>query len=830
MSTIYLPFTASIINSKLFRALYIVMFIFFSIRSQAQVGISTTSITPDESSILEMRSTSKGMLIPRMTSAERDAITSPATGLMVYNTTTNSFNFYNGTTWLNIAGAGGITTITGVLNRTDISGTTSDPIIDISASYPGQNSITTLGTIGTGLWNGSIINPTYGGTGINNGTKTIILGGNLITSGDFTTTLNSIAPTNITLPVTGTLSTLAGVETFTNKTLNAPYIISPTGLVKADVGLANADNTSDANKPISTATQTALNLKLNASEKGSSNGVATLDATGKLPIAQMTVGPQLYKGTWNAATNTPAISDASGQRGDTYRVVANGTVNLGSGNVTFYTNDDAIHNGTIWQRNPATYAVTTVNGQTGTVVLNSDQVTEGSTNKYYTDARANLKLNVTDKGANNGVATLDGGGKIPVSQLPVGSQTYKGTWSAATNTPALLDATGSGGWTYRVTTSGTQNLGSGLIIFFAGDDVIHNGTIWQRSPSSATVNSVNGQTGNVVLNSDNISEGSTNLYLTNARVRNAVSANAPLAYNSSSGVFSIPQATSSVNGYLSYTDWVTFNQKQPAGNYISDPGSNGLLVRTSLNTTTFRSITGTANRLTVTNGDGQSGNPVLDISSNYSGQNSITTLGTISTGTWNGSTIGIGYGGTNSTSALNNNRIMVSTTGSIKEAAALTNGQLLIGSASAAPVAANITAGNGISITNAPGSITVSNEPTVLQTTGTTTLTTTSNSDVPMSTPLKITAPATGDYLIFFTGVVSNSNSGRGVIISLYINGAKIPVAETESTASGNDRNTATITYLATGVTAGQEFEMRWRAENNTATITKRILIAQRVK
>lgn len=72
-------------------------------------------------------------------------------------------------------------------------------------------------------------------------------------------------------------------------------------------------------------------------------------------------------------------------------------------------------------------------------------------------------------------------------------------------------------------------------------------------------------------------------------------------------------------------------------------------------------------------------------------------------------TLPIANGGTNSSSALNNNRIMVSSTGSIVEAAALTNGQLLIGSTGAAPVAANITAGTGISVTNGAGSITIAN-------------------------------------------------------------------------------------------------------------------------
>ena len=70
-------------------------------------------------------------------------------------------------------------------------------------------------------------------------------------------------------------------------------------------------------------------------------------------------------------------------------------------------------------------------------------------------------------------------------------------------------------------------------------------------------------------------------------------------------------------------------------------------------------------------------------------------------------TLPIAHGGTNSTTTLNNNRVMVSSAGAIVEAAALTNGQLLIGSSAAAPVAANITQGTtqGVTITNGAGSI-----------------------------------------------------------------------------------------------------------------------------
>lgn len=68
------------------------------------------------------------------------------------------------------------------------------------------------------------------------------------------------------------------------------HIIStsnPHGVTKAQVGLSNVENTSDANKPVSSATQTALNLKLNTSLKGAVNGLAELGADGKVPSAQL---------------------------------------------------------------------------------------------------------------------------------------------------------------------------------------------------------------------------------------------------------------------------------------------------------------------------------------------------------------------------------------------------------------------------------------------------------------------------------------------------------------------------------------------------------------
>jgi hypothetical protein len=79
---------------------------------------------------------------------------------------------------------------------------------------------------------------------------------------------------------------------------------------------------------------------------------------------------------------------------------------------------------------------------------------------------------------------------------------------------------------------------------------------------------------------------------------------------------------------------------------VHNLGTNGIFVRTGAGTVAARTVAGTANRVTVTNGDGVSGNPTVDIASTYAGQNTITTLGTITTGVWAGTDVEVTHGGT----------------------------------------------------------------------------------------------------------------------------------------------------------------------------------------
>ena len=112
-----------------------------------------------------------------------------------------------------------------------------------------------------------------------------------------------------------------------------------------------------------------------------------------------------------------------------------------------------------------------------------------------------------DAGAANGVATLDAGGKVPVSELPaavLGALSYQGTWDASTNTPTLTSSVGTKGYYYVVSVAGNTNL-NGITDWLVGDWAVYNGTVWQKVDNTETVTSVNGQVGAVVLTQADIS-------------------------------------------------------------------------------------------------------------------------------------------------------------------------------------------------------------------------------------------------------------------------------------------------------------------------------------
>ena len=131
---------------------------------------------------------------------------------------------------------------------------------------------------------------------------------------------------------------------------------------------------------------------------------------------------------------------------------------------------------------------------------------------------------ISSKGRANGIASLDGGAKIPIAQLPNSVMEYQGMWVPGTNTPTLADGTGNNGDVYRASADGSANTGHGSITYYIGDFVIYNGAIWERSPMADGVSMVNGYTGAVALKTDDIPEPvtPTNKWFTDARAQAAV--------------------------------------------------------------------------------------------------------------------------------------------------------------------------------------------------------------------------------------------------------------------------------------------------------------------
>lgn len=305
----------------------ILLFVIGEQKSFSQgVGISEVSIIPDASAILELRSTLRGLLAPRMTTAQRDAILTPATGLIIYNTSTNNFNYYNGSIWIAILNTGtGVTSINGTLNRISIGGTPTLPIIDIDANYTGQASINTLGTITNGTWNSTRIGLAYGGTNTdlsggaaigdilyaNTGTSfarlaSVVTGNALISGG--VGTAPSWGKIGLTTHVNGTLPIANGGTGSATQNFMDLTTAQTIGGAKTFTGAISASNLSGSN----TGDQT---IALTGDVTGSGTGTfATTIANNAVTYGKMQVvgATSRLLGSSSTTTNVQEISLGSG--------------------------------------------------------------------------------------------------------------------------------------------------------------------------------------------------------------------------------------------------------------------------------------------------------------------------------------------------------------------------------------------------------------------------------------------------------------------------------------------------------------------------------------
>lgn len=144
-------FTKRILNIVLFAALS------FNVAAQNNMGIGT--LTPDPTSVLDLTSTNKGFLAPRLTSVQRDAIANPADGLLIYNTDDKTFWYFDGAQniWVQVTGQTGTVGPTGPSGADGATGPQGPSGADGATGPTGPTGFLANGTApgNTTYWDGS---------------------------------------------------------------------------------------------------------------------------------------------------------------------------------------------------------------------------------------------------------------------------------------------------------------------------------------------------------------------------------------------------------------------------------------------------------------------------------------------------------------------------------------------------------------------------------------------------------------------------------------------------------------------------------------------------
>jgi len=142
------------------------------------------------------------------------------------------------------------------------------------------------------------------------------------------------------------------------------------------------------------------------SQKGVSQGVATLGVDGRLTTEQIPsslTGAIVFQGGWNAATNTPALSNGTGVTGQQYIVIVGGDRDLGAGNVVYAPGDTVTYGANVWNYVQGTSPISSVSGNlhmqvgptTGAVVIGIDATPNATASTVVSrDSNGNFQANI----------------------------------------------------------------------------------------------------------------------------------------------------------------------------------------------------------------------------------------------------------------------------------------------------------------------------------------------------------------------------------------------------------------------------------------------------
>ncbi len=135
------------------------------------VAINTDGTSSDASAMLDVKSSNKGLLPPRMTTVQRDAIVSPANGLTIYNITSECMNYYMGGSWKQVCSDVGTPVAEYYLGTKGncANYAINDPIWEGEIIMNGENVFMTVNVISTGTWqisSDTINNLSFSGSGV----------------------------------------------------------------------------------------------------------------------------------------------------------------------------------------------------------------------------------------------------------------------------------------------------------------------------------------------------------------------------------------------------------------------------------------------------------------------------------------------------------------------------------------------------------------------------------------------------------------------------------------------------------------------------------------
>lgn len=249
-----------------------------------------------------------------------------------------------------------------------------------------------------------------------------------------------------------------------------------------------------------------------------------VDANNELVMQSASVSdPGLVNNTTQSFSGNKTIVGAGGGQVDALTLTSGGNTDLiirntggGPSGLLIGNNAGATPDYQIYNLDAGTF---TINSAAGIIMSDAVSMTNHQINNLanpsapqdamtlsYADA---TYINLNQEGVPNGVATLDGSGKIPVTQLPSVVMEYQGSWDPNTNTPVLSDGTSTNGFVYYVTALRIAPVAGlndpSMHNFQIGDLIIYSGVLnaWQLVTPAAGVSFVNGAQGAVTVNAIN---------------------------------------------------------------------------------------------------------------------------------------------------------------------------------------------------------------------------------------------------------------------------------------------------------------------------------------